>query len=81
MPGVGVTAGGHTGHHPASRPSARNLATAAPSAATLPPWPLTKTRRRAHVPADLPYSTSSSVSASVPSEIVPAKLWCSPLAP
>ena len=34
------------GHHPTSRPSARSRLTARVSAPTLPPWPLTKTRRR-----------------------------------
>ena len=54
---------------------------ALPSAAMLPPWPLTKSRRCAQQVADLPYSTSSVARASVPMEIVPGKLWCSPLAP
>jgi len=40
-----------------------------------------KTRRWAQQAADLPYSTNSVVKASVPMEIVPSKLWCSPLAP
>ncbi|OAR20668.1 hypothetical protein A8144_09765 [Mycobacterium leprae 3125609] len=30
---------------------------------------------------ELPYSTSSAVKTSLPMEIVPEKLWCSPLAP
>jgi hypothetical protein len=62
-------------------PSARKVVRARFNAPTLPPWPLTKTRRRAQQVADRPYSTSSIVRASVPIEIVPAKLWCSPLAP
>jgi len=69
------------GRHPASRLSARSVCTAAFNAPTLPPWPLTKTRRCAQQAADLPYSTSSVIRASVPMEIVPAKSWCSPLAP
>ena len=56
-------------------------ATAWLSAAMLPPWPLTNSSRCAQQVADLPYSTSSAVNASVPIEIVPGKLWCSPLAP
>jgi hypothetical protein len=68
-------------HHPMSRASARNRRTARVNAATFPPWPLTKTKRCAQQLADLPYSTSSIVRASVPIEIVPAKLWCSPLSP
>jgi hypothetical protein len=68
-------------HHATSRPSNRSRPTARLSAAMLPPWPLTKTRRCAQQAADLPNSSNRVASASVPMEIVPAKLWCSPLAP
>src|SRR5450631_309630 len=66
---------------PTSRPSTLSWHTAATTAGTLPPWPLTNTHRPAHDPAERTSSTRRCCSASRPMDMVPAKCWCSPLAP